>query len=131
VSLTVAWRTFNHRRVIGDARLLRCLRDAVDVGAERYYRLAGPPRRHEGRRDARDAFLYGESVLLQDVDQITVRLDFLEAELGEAEYRIHHLLREILHRLHVFDGLRFQALGAGVILGLGRRGFRRRSARPR
>ena len=40
------------------------------------------------------AFLHGEAVLLEDVDQVAVGLDFLEAELAEAEDLVDHLLRE-------------------------------------
>ena len=57
VAFAVARRAFDHRRVVGDARLLRRLRDAVDVGAQRDHRLARSPRRHERRRNAGDAFL--------------------------------------------------------------------------
>ena len=56
--------------------------------------LPDPQRRHERRRDAGDALLDREAVLLQDVDQVAVGLDLLEAQLAEAEDRVDHLLRE-------------------------------------
>ena len=43
VALAVARAAFDDRLVLGDARLLRCLRNAVDVRAERDDRLAGAP----------------------------------------------------------------------------------------
>ena len=57
VPLAVTGRAFDHRIVIRDARLLRRLRNAVDVGAERDHRLARSPRRDERGRNAGDAFL--------------------------------------------------------------------------
>ena len=103
VTLAVARRSFNQRRVIRDARLLRCLRDAVDVGAKRDHRLARSPRRHECRRDARDPLLYREAVLLEHVDQIAVGLDFLEPKLAVAEDLVDHLLRELRAAVDVGD----------------------------
>ena len=67
------------------------------------HRLARSPGRHERRRNAGDAFLDREAVLLQDVDQVAVGLEFLEAELAEAEDGVHHLLGEVLHRVDVGD----------------------------
>ena len=131
VSFAVSGRALDHRRVIGDARLLRRLRDAVDVRAECDDGLARAPRRHERGRNAGDAFLDCEPVLLQDVDEITVRLDLLKAELGEAEDRIDHLLREHLHRLDVLDRLRLETFRAGILLHRARgggHGRRRRRA---
>ena len=116
VALAVAGRAFDHRRVVGDARLLRRLRDAVDVGAQRDHRLARAPRRHERGRDTGDALLDGEPVLLQHVDQVAVRLDLLKSELGEAEDRIDHLLREVLHRVDVLERVSLETLRPRVIL---------------
>ena len=70
VPFAVTGRAFDHRIVVGDARLLRRLRDAVDVGAERDHRLARSPRRHQRGRNAGDALLHGEAVLLEDVGQV-------------------------------------------------------------
>ena len=124
VALAVPGRAFDHRRVVGDAGLLRRLRDAVDVGAERDHRLARSPRRHERGRDAGDPLLHGEAVLLEHIDEVAVRLGLLEAELGEAEDGIDHLLGEDLHRLDVSDRVGLEPLGARIIL---RRGRRRRT----
>ena len=55
VSFAVARRALDHRLVLRDARLLRRLRDAVDVGAQRDDRLARSPGRHPRRRNAGDA----------------------------------------------------------------------------
>ena len=85
VPFAVARRAFDDRIVIRDAGLLRRLRNAVDVRAQRDHRLARSPGRHERGRDAGDALLDGEAVLPQDVDQVRLRLDLLEAELAEAE----------------------------------------------
>jgi hypothetical protein len=75
------------------------------------------PRRHERRRDAGDPFLYGETVLLQNADDVAVRLELLKAELCEAEDGVDHLLAELLHRLHVRDSSLLQFLYARVVLG--------------
>ena len=64
----------------------------------------------------------GEPVLLQDVDQVAVRLDFLKPELAEAEDRIDHLLREHLHRLDVLARVSLETLRSRVVLGARRRG---------
>ena len=121
VSLAVSRPAFDQRVAIGDAGLLRRLRDAVDVGAERNHRLAGSPARHERGRDAGDPLFHREPVLLQEVDQIAVRLLLLEAELTVAEDLIDHLLRE---RRHAVDGachLALQTIDAWIDLhGRGR-----------
>ena len=131
VAFAVSRRAFNHRGVVGDARLLRRLRNAVDVRAKRDHRLPRSPRRHERGRNSGDALLDREPVLLQHVDQVAVGLDLLEPELGEAEDRIDHLLREHLHRLDVLHRLGLEALRARVIFhrtGRRRRGRGRRRA---
>ena len=107
VSLAVSRPAFDQRVAVGDAGLLRRLRDAVDVGAERNHRLAGSPARHERGRDAGDPLFDREPVLLQEVDQIAVRLLLLKAELTVAEDLIDHLLRE---RRHAVDGAGHLAL---------------------
>ena len=53
VALAVSRRAFDDRIAIGDARLLRRLRDAVDVGAERDHGLARSPAGHPGRSECR------------------------------------------------------------------------------
>ena len=80
---------------IGHARLLRRLRDAVDVGAERDDRLAAAPGGHPGGRDAGDAALHLEAVLLEHAGEVPRGLDLLHAQLPEAEHRVHHLLRHL------------------------------------
>ena len=125
VALAVPGRAFDHRRVVRHPGFLRRLRDAVDVGAERDHRLPRPPRRHERGRDAGDALLHGEAVLLEHIDEVAVRLGLLKAELGKTEDGIDHLLGKDLHRLDVSDRVGLEALGAGIIL---HRGRHRRSA---
>src|SRR5438132_660960 len=95
VPFAVAWRALDQRIVVRDARLLRRLRDAVDVGAERQDWLARPPACHPRGRNAGDPFLHGEAVLLQDPREVFRRFDLLEPELAEAEHLIDHLLREL------------------------------------
>ena len=65
VPFAVTGRALDHRIVIRDARLLRGLGNAVDVGPERDHRLARSPGRHPRRRDARDPALDREAVLLR------------------------------------------------------------------
>ena len=112
---------FDQRVVIRDARLLRRLRNAVDVGPERDHRLARAPGRHERGRNAGDALFDGEAVLLQDVDQVAMRLLLLEAELAVAEDLIDHLLRERRHAVDVGRRLGLEPIDARVDLR-GRRG---------
>jgi hypothetical protein len=119
VTFAVPGRPLDEGCVIRDPRLLRGLRDAVDVGSERQHRLAATPGRHERRRDARDPFLHGEAVLAQDVDEVAVRLDLLEAQLAVAEDLIDHLLRERRHRVDAFARFALQPFDPRV--GWGRR----------
>src|SRR5947209_4367834 len=95
MTLAVAWRALDDRIVIRDTRLLRRLRNAVDVRADRDHRLATAPRRHPRRGDAGDAAFDLESVLFEDAREVFRRLDLLEAELAEAEHLIDDLLREL------------------------------------
>ena len=97
VAFAVARRAFDDRLAIGDARLLRRLRDAVDVRAERDDRLARSPARHPRGRNAGEVLLDREAVLLQDVGQVLRRLELLEAELAEAEHLIVHALDVFAH----------------------------------
>src|SRR5436309_3198590 len=79
--------------------LLRRLWNAVDVRAECDHRLARPPACGPRGGNAGDPLLDGEAVLLQDVGEILRRLDFLEAELAEAENRVIPFLNVLLHRV--------------------------------
>ena len=56
-------------------------------------------------RDARDPFLHGEAVLLEDVDQVAVGLELLEPQLAVAEDLVDHLLRELAAALDVGERL--------------------------
>src|SRR6185369_6314020 len=99
VSFAVAGRALDDRFVPGDARLLRGLRDAIDVRAEGNDRLARSPSRGPCRRDAGNALLDREAVLPEDRGQVLRRLEFLEAELAEAEYRVVPFLDVFLKRI--------------------------------
>src|SRR5438477_618168 len=101
----MAWRAFDDRIVIGDAWLLRCLRDAVDIGSDCDHRLARAPRRHPRGRNAGDAAFDPERVFLENFREVLGGLDLLEPELSEAEYLIDHLLRELAHRVDVSRGI--------------------------
>src|SRR6476646_1233914 len=103
--LAVARRAGDDRIVIGDSRLLRRLRDVVDIGAKCDDRFARSPRRDPGRRNAGDAALDREAVLLQDARQVLRRFELLEAEFAEAEHLIDHLLCELVHGLEVGRGV--------------------------
>ena len=93
---------------IGDAGLLRALRDAVDVGAKRDHGLAAAPFGDPRGRDARDAARDLEAVLLEDAGEVARRLDLLKAQLAEAEHRVHHLLRQRGQAVDVGGGLLLQ-----------------------
>jgi len=80
---------------IGDAGLLRRLRDAVDVAAEGDDRRAGAPARHPGGGDAGDPFLDLEAVVAEDAGEVARGLDLLEAELAEAEDGVHDHLGQL------------------------------------
>jgi hypothetical protein len=97
VPLTVPGRADHDRIAVGDARLLRRLRDAVDIRSERDHRFARSPRCHPRRRDAGEVVLDGEPVLLEDVGEVLRRLVLLEAELAEAEDLIVHALDVFTH----------------------------------
>src|SRR6185436_3638196 len=121
VAFAVSGRAFDHRLVPRDRRLLRRLRDAVDVRAERDHGLARSPRRHERGGNAGDAFLHREAVLLEDVDQVAVGLEFLEAELAVAEDLVDHLLRELRAAFDVGDRFLLQRVELRVAAGFCRR----------
>src|SRR5262249_2459523 len=65
VPLAVPRSSFDERRVKRHARFLRRLRNAVDVAADRDHGLARTPCRHPRRRDAGDALLDREAILLE------------------------------------------------------------------
>ena len=98
VAFAVAGRALDHRVVIGHTGRLVALRNAVDVGAERDHRLAAAPLGHPRGRDAGDAVLDGEAVVAQQLAQVALGLDLLEADLAEAEDHVVHLLAELEHR---------------------------------
>ena len=104
VAFAVTRRALDDRIVIRDARLLRRLRNAVDVGAERDHRLARSVGRHPRRRNARLPARHLEAELLELRGQVPRRLDFLHAELAEAEDGVDHLLRELRHLVDALDG---------------------------
>lgn len=116
VPFTVSGSAGNQRIVVGDAGLLGRLRDAVDVGPEREHGLTRSPARHERGGNAGDPLLHREPVLPEDVDQVPIRLDFLEPELAEAEHGVHHLLREDLHAVHFGGGIGLQLLDPRIVL---------------
>ena len=70
VALSVARRSFDNRIVIGDSRLLRGSRDAIDVGDKRNDRLAAAVRRHPSRGNSSDAMLDLESIFLEDARNV-------------------------------------------------------------
>ncbi len=99
VPFTMSGRSRNHRVLVGHAGFLRRLRNPVDVGAKGDHRLARSPRGHPCGRNVGDAALHGEAVLLENRGQVLRRLELLKPELAEAEDGVHHLLRELRHRL--------------------------------
>ena len=79
-----------------------------------------------------DAALDGEAVLLEDAGQVLRRLDFLEAELAEAEDHVGHLLRHHAHAVDVGGDAALQRVEPRPAAGWGsagsapvRRGARR------
>src|SRR5436305_4018235 len=108
--VTVAGCAIDHRVVIGDAGLLRGLRDAIDVRAESDDWLARSPGRHPGGWDAGDAALNTEAFFFEDVSQVLRGLELLKAQLAEAEDHIIHDLALLLHRLDVAVDLRLVIL---------------------
>ena len=113
VAFAMAGGAFDHGRVIGDARLLRRLRDIVDVGAECDHRLSLPPRGDERGGNAGDAALDLEAFFFEEAGEVFGCLEFLESELAEAEDAVDHHLRLLLHAVdlagHVGPHGRFPA----------------------
>ena len=117
MALAVAGGAFDQWVEIGDARLLRRLRDAVDVASQRDHGRARTPARHPGRRDAGDPFLDLEAVVPQDAGEVAGGFDLLEAEFPEAEDGVHHHLRQLgaLGGALVGDGAEgLEVLGGGT-----------------
>ena len=80
VALTVPRGAFDHRLAIGDTRHLRRFWNAVYIRAERNNWFTLAPRRPPGRGDAGDTLLYGETVLHQNLCQVTLSFKLLEAQ---------------------------------------------------
>ena len=66
MTFAVPGSTRNHRIAVGDAGLLRCLWNAIQIGAESNHGLARAPRREPRRRYAGNAALYGRNPLNPD-----------------------------------------------------------------
>ena len=115
MALAVSRRAIDQRFVTSDARFLRSLGDAVDVGAERDHRLARSPGRHPGRRNARDAAFDREAFLLEDLGQILRGLELLKPQLREAEDHVIHDLASLLHRFDLVDDLPLDILVRDLI----------------
>ena len=109
VTLAVAGTAFDHRFVIGDARLLRYVRQRIGVAAERDHRATGAPARDPAGRHAGDAALHGEAVLFQRGGQVFRCLDFVKAEFAEREQAVVDHLRELRVIIHRLDHPRLQA----------------------
>ncbi len=105
VAFAVAGSADDDGVFVGDAGLLRGLRDAVDVGAEGDHGLAGAPGRHEGGGDAGDAALHLEAVAFEDVGEVLGAMELLIAEFGVAEDGVDHDLAELGAGLDTGDGV--------------------------
>ena len=68
-----------------------------------------------------DAALDLEAVLLEDPGEVPRGLDFLEAQLAEAEHRVHHLLRHLGQAVHVLGHAALERHQRGVVGTTGRR----------
>src|SRR5262249_5653518 len=110
-------RAFDHRRLVADARLLRRLRDAVDVRADGDDGFPAAPRRLPRSRHAADATLHTEPVPLENAGDVSRRLELLKAELAVAEDLIDELLREHGARLDVGDDFLLELLEPRVRRG--------------
>jgi hypothetical protein len=102
---------------VGNAGLLVCLRDAVDVAAERDDGWARAPARYPGGRHAGNAALDGEAVLLQHVSEVVRGLELLVCQLAEAEHGVVHHLRKLAPRFHAFDHARLELFEPGDVGG--------------
>ena len=99
VPFAVPGSAVDDRSAIRHTRLLRRLRNAVNVRAQRNDRLAGAKARRPCRWNAGDTSLNREALALQDGRQVALRLVLLKPDLAEAEDRVHHLLREVVHAI--------------------------------
>ena len=114
VAFAVAGSAFDDRIVIGDAGLLRRLRDVVDIRSERDDRLPGSPRREPGGGNACVALLNREAVLAKDAGQVLRRLEFLEPRLGEAEDLIVHALDHLAESVDFEADVALEAIEARI-----------------
>ena len=73
--------------------------------------MARPVARNPRGRHAGDGALHVEPFAHENVGEVTLRLDLLEAELAVAEDLVHQLLREDAPRLDVGGDLLLQRLG--------------------
>src|SRR5581483_7208672 len=100
VPLTVAGAARDQRLVPRDSRLLRSLRQTIDIRHESDDGLTGTPVGNEcgghSRHSARDL----EAFLLEEAGHVCGRLELLKSQLGKAENRIDDLLREDTPRIH-------------------------------
>ena len=120
VPFAVPRRPLHQRVAIGDARFLRGLRDAVDVGAERDDRCARAPACDPRGRDAGDPPLDREPVRFENTGDIPLSLELLEPQLAEAEDGVDHLLGEVAPGLDVNPDLLLEVVEPRV--GVARRG---------
>ena len=102
VPLAVAGRAFDDRLVIGDAGLLRRLRDASRCRSRARSPACPIPSARSTRSECRRR---RRSTVKPFCSRMPVRyfdgLELLEAELAEAEHLIDHLLRELRARIDV------------------------------
>ena len=97
VPFAVSGRAFDHGLMPGHAGFLRRLRNIVDVGAERDDRLALAPGGDPGGGNAGDVAIDLEAFFFENAGEVFGCLEFLEAELAEAEDAVDHDLRLLLH----------------------------------
>ena len=103
--------------LVGDAGLLRGLRDAVDVRAKCDDGLAGAPRCHEGGGNAGDAAFDLEAVAFEEVGEILRTVELLVAEFRVAEHGVDHHLGEFGARLDAGNRVFFHAGEGGRVGG--------------
>ena len=101
VSLAVSGCPHDERIAIRHPWFLRCLRNTVDIGPQRDDRLARTPGCHPRTGYAGDTVLYLEPVLLENIGDVSLGLELLEPELGEAEHAVDHLLGEVAAALNI------------------------------
>ena len=111
VAFAMPRRAFDHWHVVRHCRLLRGLRDVINIRTQGDDRLPLPPRGNERGGDARHVPLDLEALLLQKTGEIFGGLKLLEAQLAEAEDAVHHHLRLLLHCIHLAYQIRFHTGG--------------------